>query len=36
MIMPSLLLQKCSRNSEAKDHTESLKGKLKLWKKVTC
>ena len=32
MIMPSLLLQKCSRNSEAKDHTESLKTRLKSWK----
>ena len=32
MIMPSLLLQKCSRNSKAKDHTESLKRRLKLWK----
>ena len=24
MIVPSLLLQKCSRNSKTKDHTESL------------
>ena len=32
MIMPSLLLQKCSRNSKDKDHTESLKRRLKLWK----
>ena len=31
MIMLSLLLQKCSRNSKAKDHTESLKRRLKLW-----
>ena len=33
MIMPLLLLQKCSRNSKAKDHTKSLKRRLKLWKK---
>ena len=33
MIMPSLLLQKCSRNSKAKNHTESLQRRLKLWKK---
>ena len=33
MIMPSLLLQKCSRNSKARDHTESLKRRLKLLKK---
>ena len=32
MIMPSLLLQKCSRNSKDKNHTESLKRTLKLWK----
>ena len=32
MIMPSLLLRKCSRNSKAKDQTESLKRRLKLWK----
>ena len=32
MIMPSLLLQKCSKNSKAQDHTESLKRRLKLWK----
>ena len=32
MIMPSLLLQNCSRNSKAKNHTESHKGRLKLWK----
>ena len=32
MIMASLLLQKCSKNSKAMDHTESLKRKLKLWK----
>ena len=31
MIMPSLL-QKYKRNSKAKDHTESLKKRLKLWK----
>ena len=32
MIMPSLLLYKCSRNSKAKNYTESLKRRLKLWK----
>ena len=32
MIMPSLLLQICSRNSKAKYHTESMKRRLKLWK----
>ena len=32
MITPSLLLQKCNRNSKGKDHTESLKRRLKLWK----
>ena len=32
MIMPSLLLQKCSRNSKVKYHTESLKRRLKLQK----
>ena len=32
MIMPSLLSRKCSRNSKAKDQTESLKRRLKLWK----
>ena len=30
--MPLLLLQKRSRNSKAKDHTESLERRLKLWK----
>ena len=32
MIKPSLLLQKCSRSSKVKDHTESLKRRLRLWK----
>ena len=32
MIMSSLLWQKFRRNSKAKDHTESLKRRLKLWK----
>ena len=32
MIMPSLLFQKCSRNSKPKNHTESMKRRLKLWK----
>ena len=32
IIMPLLLLQKCSKNSKAQDHTESLKRRLKLWK----
>ena len=32
MIMPSLLLQNCSRNSKAKDHTKSHNRRLKLWK----
>ena len=32
MIMPSLLLQKFSRNSKDKNHNESLKRTLKLWK----
>ena len=32
MIMPSLLFQKCSRNSKTKNHTESMKRRLKLWK----
>ena len=32
MIIPSLLLQKCSRNTKAEDYTESLKRRLKLWK----
>ena len=32
MIMPSSLLQKCSRNFKAEDHTESLKKRSKLWK----
>ena len=31
MILPLLLLQKCSRNSKAY-HTESLKRRSKLWK----
>ena len=31
MIMPLLLLQKCSKNSKAQYHTESLKRILKLW-----
>ena len=31
--MPSLLLQKHSRNSKAKDCTDSLRKWLKLWKK---
>ena len=33
IIMLSLLLPKCCRNSKAKDHTESLRRRLKLWKK---
>ena len=32
MIMPSLLSQKCYKNSKAMDHTESLKRRLKLSK----
>ena len=32
MIMPSLLLEKFSRNSKAKDLPESLKKSLKLWR----
>ena len=32
IIMPSVLLQKHSRNTKAKDHTESLRRRLKLWK----
>ena len=32
MIMSSLLLQKCSRNSKAKDPTGSLQRRPKLWK----
>ena len=30
--MSSLVLPKCSRNSKAKDHIESLKRRSKLWK----
>lgn len=33
MIMPSLLLQKSSKNSKAKDHVECLTRRLALWKK---
>ena len=32
MILPSLLLQKSSRNSKAKDHQLKLTQRLKLWK----
>ena len=32
IIMPSLLLQKCSQTSKSKDHTECLKLCLQLWK----
>ena len=31
MIISSLLLQKCTRNSKANHHTESLNRRLKLW-----
>ena len=31
-IIPPLLLQKSSRHSKVKDHTELLQRKLKLWK----
>ena len=31
MIMPALLLQKPSKHSKAKDHTEALKRRLQLW-----
>ena len=31
MIMPSLLLQKSSRTSKAKDHSENLKRRFELW-----
>ena len=32
MIMPSLLLQKCSKSSKANHYAKSLKRRLKLWK----
>ena len=32
MVMPNLLLQKPSRNSESKDHLEALERRLHLWK----
>ena len=32
MIMPSLLLQKPSKTSKAKDHTDALKRRILLWK----
>ena len=31
MIMPSLLLQKVSKNSKARDHSEQLKKRMNLW-----
>ena len=34
MIVPLLLLQKCSGISKGEYHTESLKERLKLWKEV--
>ena len=32
MILPSLLLQKTTRNSKAKDHTKKLEERLSTWK----
>ena len=32
MILPSLLLQKPTRNSKAKDHTKKLEERLSTWK----
>ena len=32
MIMPSLLLQKVSKNSKARDHSEQLRKRMDLWK----
>ena len=32
MVMPSLLLQKVSKSSKSKDHTDQLKKRLDLWK----
>ena len=34
MILPSLLLQKPTRNSKAKDHTKKLEKRLSTWKEV--
>ena len=33
MILPSLMLQKPSLRSKAKDHVDCLRGQLELWRK---